>query len=282
MPLADTMALLSRAKKRGQGVGSFSVANLEMIEGVVKAAEETRTPVILQVAQVRLDTVPLHLIGAGMLAAARTAKVDIAVHLDHGLTLPCIMEAMELGFSSVMYDGSHLPLEENIANTRRVVDCAHERGISVEAEIGRIGRTESGAQSPLVYADPIEAVRFIRETGVDALAVGIGNSHGVYTAAPVLRFDILRDIQKQATTPLVLHGGSGLTDADFMQAIALGMAKINIATAFFQAAFDAARANGAASIFDISANIIAATRLVASEYIRLFGMKGDSHEPHSL
>ena len=272
MSLVNMRPLLYKAAKDGRAVGAFSVAGLEMIQGVVLAAEKTNTPVILQIAEARLATSPLHLIGPAMLAAAGKAKVEVAVHLDHGTTEGCIREAMDLGFTSVMFDGSHLPLEENIAMTKRFVALAHARGVNVEAEIGRVGRTESGEDAPMAYADPAEALRFIRETNVDALAVGIGNAHGVYTAAPQLRFDILEQISGSTPVPLVLHGGTGISPEDFRNAIRLGVRKINIATACFQAAAIAAHAAQEHNIFDVSRRMTDATAHAVLEHLQIFGL----------
>ena len=253
-----------------RAVGAFSVANLEMLQGVVLAAEECGVPVILQIAEGRLGTAPLHMIGPAMLAAARESSLPLAVHLDHGRTLACIEQALDLGFTSVMYDGSHLPLEENIRMTRRVRDLARAKGADVEAEIGSIGRTEEGQAAPAVCADPEECVRFAAETGVDALAVAIGNAHGVYAGAPELRFDILEALQGRMPVPMVLHGGTGISAGDFQRCIALGMRKINIATACFQAAAYAGREAAPGDIFDMSRRMIQATRAATVEHIRIF------------
>ena len=272
MSLASMGPLLNRAMKENRAVGAFSVANLEMILGVVSAAEKAKTPVILQIAQARLNTSPLHVIGPAMLAAARAAKVDVAVHLDHGSTEACIQEAIALGFTSVMFDGSHLSVEENIAKTKRIAAFAHARGVDVEAEIGRVGRTETGEDAPLAYADPGEALRFIEQTRVDALAVGIGNAHGVYAATPSLHFDILEEISRNSGTPLVLHGGTGITPEDFRRAISLGVRKINIATASFQASAKAAHQAEETNIFDVSRRMAAATEEAALAHIEIFGL----------
>jgi fructose-bisphosphate aldolase class II len=264
--------LLENAHKEKRATGAFSVANLEMILGVILAAEKTNTPVILQIAEARLNTSPLYLIGPAMLAAARNAKVDVAVHLDHGLTLECIREAIDLGFTSVMFDGSHLPLEENIAKTKQIVSLAHGQGVNVEAEIGRVGRTENGEEAPIAYADPNEALRFIEETKVDALAAGIGNAHGVYTAAPQLRFDILDEISRNTHVPLVLHGGTGISPEDFRRAISLGVRKINIATACFQASALAAHEAQETNIFDVSRRMTDATEKAVLEHLNIFGL----------
>ena len=197
--------LLLDAQKGGYAVGSFSIANMEMILGVIKAAEETKSPIILQIAEVRLNHSPLHIIGPTMIAAAKNAKVPVAVHLDHGTTLECIKEALELGFTSVMFDGSHLDVEENIAMTKKVIEMAKPYGAAVEAEIGCVGGSEDGSEDIAINCtSPSQAAKFHRLTGVDALAVAIGNAHGNYKHTPKLRFDILEQTASLVDAPLVL------------------------------------------------------------------------------
>ena len=273
MSLANMRDLLMAARAENRAVGAFSVSSIDMICGVVRAAEETNTPVILQVAQVRLPHSPLHVIGPAMLSAARHARVPVAVHLDHGTTEDCIREALELGFSSVMFDGSRLPMAENIARTREVIRMAEKYGAAVEAEIGVVGKTESGEALTAQCADPEDAVRFVQETGVDALAVAIGNAHGVYEGTPELRFDVLERMQGRCgNCAFVLHGGTGISDSDFRRAIGLGMNKINIATASFMAVHGAAQ--GAGDYFDMSARMTAAAQAVAARHINIFGKEG--------
>ena len=271
MALANMRQLLQQARAQGRAVGAFSVSSVEMICGVIRAAEELQTPVILQVAEVRLPHSPLHVIGPAMLSAARAARVPVGVHLDHGVTPECIREALDMGFTSVMFDGSRLEMAENIARTQEVIRMAAGRGASVEAEIGVVGKTESGAALTAQCADPEEAVRFVRQTGVDALAVAIGNAHGVYEGTPELRFDVLERMQGRCgDTSFVLHGGTGVTAEDFRRAISLGMHKINIATASFMAVHRAAQ--GAADYFDMSDRMRAAAEAVAREHIEIFGV----------
>lgn len=272
MPLANMRELIRQAQCEGRAVGAFSVSSIDMIAGVVEAAQTLRTPVILQIAEVRLPYSPLPLISAAMRAAAERADVSVAVHLDHGLSFDCIRQALDCGFTSVMFDGSHLPLEENIARTREVIEMARPYGAAVEAEIGSVGKTESGKDAPAVCADPAEGIRFARETGVDALAVAIGNAHGVYVGAPDLRFEVLEEMRKGCDTPFVLHGGTGISDDNFRRAIALGMGKINIATATFLATFQAARESS--DYFDMSRRMTAAARGVALQHIPIFGLAG--------
>ena len=234
MALVPMKKLLENAEQKGIAVGAFSVGNMEMVMGAVWAAEELNTPIILQIAECRLKNSPLELMGPMMLSAAKNAKVDIAVHLDHGLRIETVQKALEMGFTSVMFDGSTLLLEENIKAVKQVREMADKYGATVEAELGVVGGNEGdGAAHEILCTNPDDAKLFCDETGVDALAVAIGNAHGNYPVLPNLRFDVLDDINKMVDTPLVLHGGTGITDEMFQQAIMLGVRKVNIATASF-------------------------------------------------
>ena len=234
MALVKMKDLLRRAEEKNIGCGAFSVGNMEMVRGAIRAAEELDTPIILQIAEVRLKNSPLHLMGPMMVQAAKEAKVDVAVHLDHGLTFETVDKALELGFTSVMLDASTLPFEENIARVMAVVEKARKYGATVEAELGLVGGSEDGScDHGIRCTDPDDAVVYARETGIDALAVAIGNAHGNYPVAPTLAFDVLEKIHEKVDIPLVLHGGSGITDKDFQRAISLGIRKVNIATASF-------------------------------------------------
>lgn len=234
MALVKMKDLLRCAEEKNIGCGAFSVGNMEMVRGAIRAAEELDTPIILQIAEVRLKNSPLHLMGPMMVQAAKEAKVDVAVHLDHGLTFETVDKALELGFTSVMLDASTLPFEENIARVKAVVEKARKYGATVEAELGLVGGSEDGScDHGIRCTDPDDAVVYERETGIDALAVAIGNAHGNYPVAPTLAFDVLEKIHEKVDIPLVLHGGSGITDKDFQRAISLGIRKVNIATASF-------------------------------------------------
>lgn len=234
MALVKMKDLLRRAEEKNIGCGAFSVGNMEMVRGAIRAAEELDTPIILQIAEVRLKNSPLHLMGPMMVQAAKEAKVDVAVHLDHGLTFETVDKALKLGFTSVMLDASTLPFEENIARVKAVVEKARKYGATVEAELGLVGGSEDGScDHGIRCTDPDDAVVYARETGIDALAVAIGNAHGNYPVAPTLAFDVLEKIHEKVDIPLVLHGGSGITDKDFQRAISLGIRKVNIATASF-------------------------------------------------
>ena len=234
MALVKMKDLLRCAEEKNIGCGAFSVGNMEMVRGAIRAAEELDTPIILQIAEVRLKNSPLHLMGPMMVQAAKEAKVDVAVHLDHGLTFETVDKALELGFTSVMLDASTLPFEENIARVKAVVERARKYSATVEAELGLVGGSEDGScDHGIRCTDPDDAVVYARETGIDALAVAIGNAHGNYPVAPTLAFDVLEKIHEKVDIPLVLHGGSGITDKDFQRAISLGIRKVNIATASF-------------------------------------------------
>lgn len=232
--LVNMRDLLEDAQHGNYAVGSFSVANMEMVLGVLKAAKELNAPVILQIAEVRLKQSPLEIIGPLMVAAAENADTPVAVHFDHGKTIEKITQALDIGFTSVMFDGSHLPLDENIDMTKEVIALADEYDAAVEAEIGCVGGSEDGSEDIAINCTkPEDAVRFENETGVDALAIAIGNAHGNYKSTPKLRFDILEQVEKLTDTPLVLHGGTGITPDDFVRCSKTGIKKINIATATF-------------------------------------------------
>lgn len=276
MALVTLKELISRANKLKIAVGAFSVGNMEMILGAIRAAEEMNTPIIIQIAEVRLPTSPLEIIGPMMVAAAENSSVDVCVHLDHGLKYETICKALEIGFSSVMIDGSLLSLEENIALTRKVVEAAREYGASVEAELGVVGGNEGGGKGhEIKYTDPSIADKFCKETDVDALAVAIGNAHGHYAVTPELRLDVLTDINNTCDTPLVLHGGTGITPDTFQECIRRGIRKVNIATASFDAVV-----RGAKKSIDENGNYFKMSQSIADEvcenikkHIRIFNME---------
>lgn len=237
MSLVNMKTLLQEAQSNKYGVGAFNVANMEMVMGVIKAAEEKGSPAIIQIAQARLPYSPLHLLGPVMVAAAEHSSVPIAVHFDHGLEEERIKEALDLGFTSVMIDASHLPLEQNIEITSRIKELAASYGASVEAEVGQLSGSEDGStENQAYYSAPREVKELFENTGVEAIALSIGNAHGLYKKEPKLNFDILRATRELVPVPLVLHGGTGISDEDFRTSIQNGICKINIATANFLAA----------------------------------------------
>lgn len=274
--LVNMSTLLARAQRGNYAVGSFSVANMEMVLGILKAAKELNAPVILQIAEVRLKQSPLELIGPLMVAAAENADTPVAVHFDHGKTIEKITQALDIGFTSVMFDGSHLPLEENIKITQRVINTANEYNADVEAEIGCVGGSEDGSEDIAVNCTKVEdAVHFEAQTGVDALAVAIGNAHGNYKSIPKLRFDILEQIEQRVDAPLVLHGGTGISPDDFIRCAHTGIKKINIATATFDKVESTVRScynkNSISGYYDLQAAEVEGAYQNAKKHILIFG-----------
>ena len=239
MSLAMMEHLLYDANKNKRAVGAFNIANMEVLIGVIKAAEYLNTPVVIQIAEKRLTHSPWYLLGPMMVNASKKSKVDIAVQLDHGDSLNIIDEAIEYGFTSIMYDGSHLPIEENIKNTNMIYEHVKNKGVNLEAEIGVLSGNEGGGDMKEICTNPKEALHFYKNAKFDALAIAIGNAHGHYKGKPKLNFDVLTEIHNSIDSFLVLHGGTGISDDDFKKAISLGISKINIATANFDAIINA-------------------------------------------
>lgn len=278
MSLCYMKDLLEDAEKKNYAIGAFSVGNMEMVIGAIQAAEEMNTPIIIQIAEVRLGHSPLHLMAPMMVSAAREAKVDIAVHLDHGHSLDVIKSAIDYGFTSVMFDGSHLPLEENISKTIEVKELAKKTRVDVEAELGLLGVSEDGSiDHGIRHTEPTEAVKFCKATKIDALAVAIGNAHGHYPSSPQLYFDVLEEINQSVDIPLVLHGGTGITESDFRKAIDLGIRKINIATSSFDALTYKAKgyleAEESPNYFTLNEAMIQGTYENVKEHIKIFNNK---------
>lgn len=229
--LVNLNDVLKDAKKGNYAVGLFNTTDSDMLQAVIEAAEETGSPVIIGTAEILLPYGELRLIAPSMIEAAKRAKVPVVVHYDHGLTFERCMEALKLGFSSVMFDGSAGDYEKNLAQTLEVVKIAHSFGASVEGEIGHVGNADVGDEDLTdMYTTPEEAKAYIDATGVDALAVAIGSAHGVYKKKPLLNLERLKAISATVDTPLVLHGGSGLSDDDFRNTIRDGISKVNIFT----------------------------------------------------
>lgn len=228
--LVNLNDVLKDAQKGGYAVGLFNTTDSDMLEGVIAAAEELRAPVIIGTAEVLLPYGELKLIAPSVIAAAKRATVPVVVHYDHGLTFDRCIEALQLGFSSIMFDGSAGDSEKNLADTREIVKIAHSMGVSVEGEIGHVGNADSCENAEDMYTTPEEAEAFIKATGVDALAIAIGTAHGAYKNKPCLDIERLKAIRARVDTPLVLHGGSGLSDDDFRNTIREGIAKVNIFT----------------------------------------------------
>lgn len=223
--------MLQAADKGRYAVGAFNCLSLENVEGAIAAAEELRSPIILQLAEVQFPCAPMNLMAPLYLEAARKASVPVVVHLDHGQSFETCAEAIRLGFGSVMFDGASLPFEENVRITAEVTRMAKAMGVDVEAELGKVGDVGVDDDKVDVFTDVEESARFIELTGVDALAVAIGNQHGRYVATPKLNIDRLIELHERNSMPLVLHGGSGTSEEDFKSCIHNGICKINVATA---------------------------------------------------
>ncbi|MFF3286997.1 ketose-bisphosphate aldolase [Streptomyces sp. NPDC003023] len=241
MPLTPTDDIARSAARAGVGVGAFNVVQLEHAEAIVAGAEAAGRPVILQISE---NTARYHgslePIGLATLAVARAAKAPVAVHLDHAESAELVHEAVELGFTSVMFDASKLPYEENVAATREVTGYCHSWSVWVEAELGEVGGKD-GAHAPGVRTDPEEARDFVTATGVDALAVAVGSSHAMLTRDAVLDFALITRLRDAVTVPLVLHGSSGVGDEGLAKAVAAGMTKVNVSTHLNKAFTQAAR-----------------------------------------
>lgn len=245
--LVNLKEILGIAQERRCAVGMFNGTGFDSIQAVIGGAEELNEPVIIAHAEVHNKYNDISLVGPAILAAAREAKVPVCVHLDHGVTMEMIDRALALGFTSVMVDASALPFGENAEMTAEVVRKAHAQGCSVEAELGRLATGESGSGETVknaedFYTDADEAERFVSLTGVDALAIAFGTSHGFYKAQPKLDFGVIERVAAQVNVPLVMHGGSGVSDEGFRRAIRAGIRKINYYSYMSKAGYDAAKA----------------------------------------
>ncbi len=242
--LVNLVEILKLAEDKKCAVGAFNTPNLECLNAVIDAAEKLDVPVIISHAQLHESVSPLAKIGPLMMVAAKQAKVPVCVHLDHCETLEYMDKALQIGFTGVMYDGSTLPYEENLANTEKAVAIAKKYNCGVEAELGAMPSREDGeatASGP-VYTDPDEAVVFCRETGIDALAPSFGTAHGIYKSKPMLDLDLVKVISERTGLPLVMHGGSGVSAEDYRTGIKNGLRKINYYTYMSNAGLKAARA----------------------------------------
>ncbi len=270
--LVNLNDVLKDAQKNHYGVGLFNTTDTDMLQAVIEAAEQTKSPVIIGTAEVLLPSGELQLIAPSIIHAAKRASVPVVVHYDHGLTFDRCIEALKLGFSSVMFDGSAGDLEENLKATREMVKICHSMGVSVEGEIGHVGQAASGDnEASDMYTTPEEAVSFVKETGVDALAIAIGTAHGAYKSKPKLDIDRLKAIRAALNTPLVLHGGSGLSDDDFRNTIAGGIAKVNIFTDLCVAGQEAMIANAGKPYLEIRDAKVEAIKQSVIRKMELFG-----------
>ena len=273
--LVNLNDVLKDAQKNHYAVGLFNTTDTDMLQGAIDAAEELRSPIIIGTAEVLLPSGELQLIAPSIIHAAKRASVPVVVHFDHGLTFDRCMEAIQLGFSSIMFDGSLGETEENLKATREIVKIAHSLGITVEGEIGHVGEASACDNDAVdMYTTPQEAIDFVNATGVDALAVSIGTAHGAYKTAPKLDIERLKEIRAAIDTPLVLHGGSGLTDDDFKNSIKGGIAKVNIFTDLCVAGNKAMKENEGKAYLEIRDAKVAEIKKTVMNKMMLFGSNG--------
>ena len=277
MSLYTMKEILRDAQEKRYGVGYFNAVNMEMVRSYITAAEECRSPIIIGTAEALLPYAGFDWIVPLMLDAARRAKVPVAVHLDHTYRFEVLMQALRAGFGSVMYDGSRLPdHRDNVRVSKEIVRIAHGMGFGVECELRSVGglSDESGKADAVIYTEPGDASAFLEETGADFLAVSIGTQHGVYKATPKLDIPRLKEIRKAVDAPLVLHGGSGLSDDDFRNTIAGGISKINVYTDIILAAKKALAEHPEAAYVDLNLLAEAAMKEATAAKLRLFGGEG--------
>ncbi|RDT54552.1 ketose 1,6-bisphosphate aldolase [Escherichia coli] len=284
MALISLAQGLAHAREHQYALGAFNVLDSHFLRALFAAAKQERSPFIINIAEVHFKYVSLESLVEAVKYEAAHHDIPVVLNLDHGLHFESVVRALRLGFTSVMFDGSTLEYEENIRQTREVVKMCHAVGVSVEAELGAVGGDEGGAlyghADEAWFTDPAKARDFVDRTGIDTLAVAIGNAHGKYRGEPKLDFARLEAIRQQTGLPLVLHGGSGISDADFRRAIGLGIHKINFYTGMSQAALDAIEACMAnrQPVYDEFAQLLlsveqAITDTVAGQ-MRIFGSAG--------
>lgn len=233
MPLVGVDILLLHAQQEGYAVGAFNANNMEIVQAIIQAAEMEKSPVIMQASQGAIKYAGLEFITGMVKIAAEQSPVPVALHLDHGTDFDQVIKCIRSGFTSVMFDGSKLSLEDNIKTTKKILEIANPIGVSVEAELGKIGGTEDDVHVDMreaAFTDPEEARYFVEQTGIKSLAIAIGTAHGQYKGEPQLDFDRLATIQRLVNIPIVLHGSSGVPDAAVRKAISLGVCKVNIDT----------------------------------------------------
>lgn len=282
MALVAVTELLEKAERGKYAVGAFNANNMEIVQAIVKAAELEKAPVIMQASQGAIKYAGLEYITGIVRIAAENVDVPVALHLDHGTDFEQIVKCVRSGFTSVMYDGSQLPLEENIAMTNKVLEIARPIGVSVEAELGKIGGTEDDVhvdEKDALYTNPEEARHFVEKTGVESIAIAIGTAHGQYKGEPQLDFDRLVAIRQLVNIPIVLHGSSGVPDEAITKAISLGVCKINIDTNIREAFVGRMRQEMEKNPNEIDPRKLLgpareATTEIIREKIRLFGSSG--------
>ena len=279
--LVNMNDVLYAAKKDKYAVGLFNAINMELARGILKAAEQTGSPVIMGTAEVLFPYGPLEEVSYYLLPMAKKANVPVVIHLDHGLNKETCLKALELGFTSIMYDCSTDSYDDNVKKVKEMADIAHSYGATIEGELGHVGDNEGSAEGdsfmedPSKYfTDPKMAKDYVDKTGVDALAIAVGNAHGAYKLPPKLDFERIRTIANTVNVPLVLHGGSGLTDSDFKKAICEGISKVNIFTDINIAAAKAAAdkfTDVNKGITDLIPDAVEAVKIETIKKMQLFG-----------
>ena len=285
--LVNMNEVLLPAKKNHYAIGLFNAVNMELARGFIAAAEATQSPVIMGTAEVLFPYGPLEEVSYYLIPMAKKANVPVVIHLDHGLNYDTCIKALELGFSSIMYDCSTDPYEENVRKVKEMADIAHSYGATIEGELGHVGDNEGSAEgdSQLVdpskyFTDPSLAKDFVDNTGVDALAIAVGNAHGAYKLPPKLDFERIRTIANTVDVPLVLNGGSGLTDNDFKRAIQEGISKVNIFTDINVAAVKAEFRQFSdmnKGIIDLIPAAVEAIKQETEKKMKLFGSVGHAN-----
>lgn len=282
MALVSMTEILHKAQQGKYAIGAFNANNMEIIQAIIEAAEKENSPVIMQASQGAIKYAGLEYITGIVKIAAAANNVPVALHLDHGTDFEQIIRCIRSGFSSVMYDGSKHSLEDNITETKKILEIARPIGVSVEAELGKIGGTEDDitvSEKEALYTDPEEALRFVKETQIECLAIAIGTAHGQYKGEPRLDFERLKKIKEMIKIPIVLHGSSGVPDEAIKKAIELGVCKVNIDTNIREAFVGAMRKVIAKDSNEIDPRKILgpareATVEIIREKIRLFGSSG--------
>ncbi|MEY8351964.1 class II fructose-bisphosphate aldolase [Lachnospiraceae bacterium 54-53] len=275
--LVSTKDMLIKAQKEQYAVANFCIWNVEMLSGVMKACEKLQSPVILSFGSGFLVNTDINHFIHMMESYARQTALPCSIHWDHGRSFDIVSHAIDIGYNSLMIDGSAFPFEENIRMTKEVVEKFHPLCIPVEAELGHVGAETDyeEALSHYMYTDPSQAAEFVARTGIDSLAVAIGNQHGAYTAPPKINFEILEKVRLEVSVPLVLHGASGIGDEDIRRAISLGITKINIHTELCEAALDAVCDHTKGESYQaLNIRVRDSVQKRAEDKIRLFGSDG--------
>lgn len=290
--LVNMNEVLKPAKNNRYAVGLFNAVNLELARGIINAAESSRSPVIMGTAEVLLPYGPLEEVSYYLIPMAKKASVPVVVHLDHGLSFDTCVKALKLGFSSIMYDCSTDTYEENVRKVKEMADIAHSYGATIEGELGHVGDNEGSAEGSshladpsAFFTDPKMSKDFVERTGVDALAIAVGNAHGAYKFPPKLDFERIRTIANTINVPLVLHGGSGLSDSDFKRAIQEGISKVNIFTDINVAAVEAEFKKFQSmdkGIIDLIPAAVEAVKQATLEKIKLFGSDGKADNSSAM